>query len=74
MNAKDQGQVMQILRYYKVEQKVNYIFPPIFYLLSFQEFDAIQNLAYNRLNPFSRRYIDGIRKSMLKKHEYNPWS
>jgi len=59
MNAKDQGQVMQILRYYKVEQK---------------EFDAIQNLAYNRLNPFSRRYIDGIRKSMLKKHEYNPWS
>ena len=26
MNAKDQGQVMQILRYYKVEQKVNLLF------------------------------------------------
>ena len=26
MNAKDQGQVMQILRYYKVEQKVNLLY------------------------------------------------
>jgi len=50
LHSTDQGQVMQVLRYHRIDQK---------------DFDSVQNLAYNRLNPFSRRYVETIRRKML---------
>ena len=51
LRATDQGQVMQILRYHKIDLK---------------DFDQVQNLAYNRLNPFPKRHVENIRRKMLQ--------
>ena len=50
LRATDQGQVMQILRYHKIDPK---------------DFDQVQNLAYNRLNPLSKRHVENVRRKML---------
>jgi len=51
LKCRDQAQVMQILKHKIIDIK---------------DFDAVQNLAYNRLNPFSKKYVESIRQRILR--------
>jgi len=51
LKCSDSSQVMQVLRTNK--------------LLEPKDFDRIQNFAYNRINPFSKKYVESVRRKML---------
>jgi len=54
LRAKDQAQVMQILKHRVIETK---------------DFETIQNLAYNRLNPFQKKYVEKVRSRILRSQD-----
>lgn len=54
LRTHDQAQVMQILKHRVIEYK---------------DFDVIQNLAYNRLNPFSKKYVENMRSRILRNQD-----
>jgi hypothetical protein len=65
LKCSDSSQVMQVLRTNKLlEPKVTKL--KLSYTnLTLQDFDRIQNYAYNRINPFSKKYVESVRRKML---------
>lgn len=64
LKCSDSSQVMQVLRTNKLlEPKVTK--SKLKYTNLLQDFDRIQNFAYNRINPFSKKYVESVRRKML---------